>query len=163
MAYVKTNWQDGVEGNTKIDASKLNNIENGIVTNENNINSVNSDLNTFIESLYFKDGDTYKYTVDLYCGSALTGSKQSVMFTIPLPKMAQNLETTVESGTVYIRSSTGSLINGQSILDATNITTHTSLNYVTIELTYPAFSSQMNNICLSVALRNLEISFSTAS
>lgn len=156
MAYVKTEWQNGSDGGTPINATNLNNIENGIETNDTEITNLKDDL-------YFNAGDTYRYTVDLYCGGALTGSKQSVIFTIPLPKMAQNLNTTIVSGTVYIRSNTGSLINGQSILNATNITTHTSLNYVTIELTYPAFSSQINNICLSVALRNLEISFSSVS
>lgn len=40
MAYVKTNWQDGVAGNTKIDADKLNNIENGIESNDESITTL---------------------------------------------------------------------------------------------------------------------------
>ena len=40
MAYVKTTWLDGVDGNTKIDASKLNNIENGVATNDESITTL---------------------------------------------------------------------------------------------------------------------------
>lgn len=51
MAYVKTNWQDGVSGNTKIDANKLNNIENGVYNNDINISSINSQLNIIDENI----------------------------------------------------------------------------------------------------------------
>lgn len=40
MAYVKTEWQDGVSGNTPINATNLNNIENGIENNDTRLNSL---------------------------------------------------------------------------------------------------------------------------
>lgn len=42
MAYTKTTW---VNGETPINADNLNNIENGIETNTNDINALNTNLN----------------------------------------------------------------------------------------------------------------------
>ena len=40
MAYTKTEWQNGASGNTPINATNLNNIENGVATNDMNITAL---------------------------------------------------------------------------------------------------------------------------
>jgi len=112
------------------------------------------------EDFYFKDGDTYTFTGDIYAGGVLTGSRQSVMCTITLPKFVTGLNVTLTSGTIYVRGINGYLINGDSISSATNIITTIIENILTIELVYPAFTSATNNTPLSVAFRNLSLSFS---
>lgn len=64
MAYVKTNWQDGVAGNTKIDANKLNNIENGIESNDESITTLSerdnySDTEQLVGK-WINDSDLYR-------------------------------------------------------------------------------------------------------
>lgn len=156
MAYTKTTWVDGVNGNTPINATNLNNIEDGVEANDTNIS-------TMLDDFYFKNGDTYTYNTDIYCSGALSSSKTTIFCTIPLPKRAKNLNATITSATIYVRSSTGNLINGESISNASSITINTSETYLTVQLVYPAFSQQTNNIPLSVAFRNLSLSFSYAS
>lgn len=57
MAYVKTNWQDGVAGNTKIDAIKLNNMEDGIEQNDVRV----TDLSTFNDSSIVLDSSNINF------------------------------------------------------------------------------------------------------
>ena len=150
MAYVKTNWQNGASGNTPINATNLNNIENGIETNDIEISMLKNNL-------MFKAGEEYTYN-RVISGSLLTGSKTSLLFTIPLPKFAIGLNASILSGTIYARGINGYLLNGTSITAAKYISI-----YLTIALAYPAFSSAVNNTPVTIQLDNLKISFASAS
>ena len=112
------------------------------------------------EDFYFKNGDTYTFNGEIYTGGVLTGGRKSVMCTIPLPKFATGLNVTLTSGTIYIRGINGYLVNGDSISNAINIITTTIENILTIEFVYPEFTSATNNTPLSVAFRDLSLSFS---
>ena len=69
MSYVKTNWQDGIAGNTKIDAVKLNNIENGIEANDIAITNLINDFH-YIEKIW--DGNVETTTSGLHMDGSQT-------------------------------------------------------------------------------------------
>lgn len=102
MAYVKTNWQDGVAGNTKIDATKLNNMEDGIeqndvratelsTFNDSSIVLDSSNINFFTPtsgSSYVTYGKCYYYKkgskVHVHIGiSDLTANTNTAIYTLP--------------------------------------------------------------------------------
>lgn len=57
MAYTKTVWEDLPSTNTPINATNLNNIENGIKTNETNITA----LNSYSTNSYASNGISFRF------------------------------------------------------------------------------------------------------
>lgn len=153
MAYTKTEWQNEVSGNTPINATNLNNMEDGIEENDTRIEDM-------LSKLFYKAGDVQNYGIT-FAGGCLTGGRQSVYFSIPLLKNQTGLKATITAGTIYARGTTGYLLNGTNILNASNIIINTYTNYITVELVYPEFTSATNNTPVSVHLRGLQLSFST--
>ena len=74
MSYVKTNWEDLPSTNTPINATRLNNIENGIKGNEESINNLSSSLSTVATSGSYDDL-TNKPTIPTVNNATLTIQK----------------------------------------------------------------------------------------
>ena len=157
MAYVKTEWQDGVSGNTPINATNLNNIENGVEANDIKIDEVYNDF-------YYKNGDTFEVSTPyLHCPGILSGGKKGIYFTIPVDKSMKKINSaTIESSDVQIRHADGGYI-AQNVplasLGTLSVSKISDRN-LSVVLTLTNEASQTNNSVITVSINSITISFS---
>ena len=108
MAYVKTNWQDGVSGNTKIDADKLNNMENGIYNNDSKIILKDNKMTIFLDAnqyLAYKNTQV-KIPLDTIYNSI--GSSLTFDSTNNSIKIGSGISKIKVSGNVLLRNTSSS-------------------------------------------------------
>lgn len=151
MAYVKTNWQDGVEGNTKIDATKLNNIENGIETNDTTITNFTdfnnslllfdttkrinfnptsgSNASVFGGCYYYKIGTKVHVHIGI---QGITANTNTDIYTLPAGYIPDSFVATASIG--------GSLVQTSSLtIDSSGkITIRTTGTYALVDIEYDA-------------------------
>lgn len=157
MAYVKTEWQDGVSGNTPINATNLNNIEDGIESNDTRISEV-------YEDMYYNANDTFEISTPyLNCAGMLSGGQKGVYFTIPVDKSMKKITTaTIESSNVQIRHADGGYIAQNVSLASLGTLSVSKISdrNLSVVLTLTNAASQTNNSVITVSINSITISFS---
>lgn len=152
MAYVKTNWENGV---TPINATNLNNIETGIETNDTAIASL-------INDFYYKDGDAFQVSNELNCAGMLSSGRKGIYFTIPVEKNLKNITSiTINSLVAQIRHSTGGYIANNVELSTlgTYQAYKSSNNTIEVVFTLNTASSFTNNLPVVVSIGSCRITF----
>lgn len=164
IAFDGTTIPNGYEeaSETIVTSDITGSLLNLTTTSKTNLVSAINEVNSILDSLFFKNGDEYTYD-RVTSGSHITGSSTTFILTIPLPKFAINLNASIVSGTIYARGVGGYLLNGTDITDASSINIFTHPTFLTIALVYPTFGSATNNTPVSIQLDDLKISLTTAS
>ena len=166
MAYIKTTWVDGVEGNTPINATNLNNIEDGVEANDTNIS-------TMINDFYYVNDEEYTFN-NLVLAGHVSGGTAQIIFSIPTPKSLKNIDAIqIVSGTITVRGTAGYVENSGSspYLSMTDTTSYTytlmklTNNMVNIGITKKSgtFSNVTNNTPVTIQLRNVKLKFTQSS
>lgn len=160
MAYVKTEWVNGASGNTPINATNLNNIENGIETNDTNITSL-------INDVYYKANDTF--TCNGYVtGGYVSGGTRQFEFALVTDKSMKNITSiTIDSCTVIGRTTSGAYLDGKNsgITKGDSGYTFTAVKssnktfYVNI-LKSSAFTNVSNNTPVNARISSISVTFS---
>lgn len=114
-----------------------------------------------VNSLFFVANEQYTYN-RVVAGGCITGSKQSLVFAIPLPKFAIGLNVSITGGVISARGIGGYLLNGTNITSASQIIVSNGQSFLSIGLTYPAFSSATNNTPVNIVLDGLKLKFTSA-
>lgn len=165
MAYTKTTWVDGVEGNTPINATNLNNIEDGVEANDTNIS-------TMLDDLYYVNNEEDTFN-NLVLAGHVSGGGAQIIFSIPTPKSLKNINTiTILDGSISVRGTAGYVENSGSS-PYLSMTDTTSYTYTLIKLTdnmfnigiskSVAFSNVTNNTPVAIQLRNVKFKFTQSS
>ena len=173
MAYTKTNW---VNGETPINATNLNKIENQLEandtatsTNTDNIGTNTTNISTLgnrLDDMFYKDGDTFSANSDYYVFAGMvTGGGKNIRFTIPLPKSAANISSvTLESLTLTVRG-VGGYVPAATTDFLTNSNTasynaRVSNNLLAVEIIGTnAWSNVTNNTPVAVTCNGLSATF----
>ena len=150
----KINFQNNI---TKASAETMNQFQDNI---ENAINTIETTLEN---SVYYKSGDTYVLGRMIEAGGYLTGSAQSIRFSIAVPKRLDNISSvTINSLNVAIRKSNGGyLINGD-VLTESNLTVTAYVcepNYIDFYIANSGTYDGTNNTPIGVAINSLNMTF----
>lgn len=109
--------------------------------------------------MYYKTGDIYTISGQVYVGGALTSSSKSVLFTIFLPKRLDNISSVEISGVnVAVRLASGGYWANGDIADANVTVASFTNNYVTITIESSTASGTNNTPC-NVYIRSLNLTF----
>lgn len=109
--------------------------------------------------IYYKTGDTYTISGQVYVGGALTSSSKNVAFSIFLPKSLDNISSVEISGVnVAVRITSGSYwVNGD--ISNSNVSVAAfDKNIVTISITNNTASGTNNTPC-NIYIRSLNLTF----
>lgn len=142
---------------TAINASNLNN-------NFNELNALINNLSNKVDNeLYYKSGDTYVLGRMIEAGGYLTGSAQSIRFSIAVPKRLDNISSVaINTLNVAIRKSNGGyLINGD-VLTESNLTVTAYVcepNYIDFYIANSGVYDGTNNTPIGVAINSLNMTF----
>lgn len=109
--------------------------------------------------MYYKTGDIYTISGQVYLGGALTSSSKSVLFTIFLPKRLDNINSISVSGlNMAVRLTSGGYWANGDIADANVTVASFTNNYVTITIESSTASGTNNTPC-NVYIRRLTLTF----
>lgn len=166
MVYNKINWENGsvqTEGHVTIDGVQYQTVQpeytGNTPINADNLNHMDDGIYNAISSLYYKTGDTYTISGQVYVGGALTSSSKSVLFTIFLPKRLDNISSVEISGVnVAVRLTSGGYWANGDIADANVTVASFTNNYVTITIESSTASGTNNTPC-NVYIRRLTLTF----
>ena len=132
--------------------------------NATNLNINFNDLSNKIDNeLYYKSGDTYVLGRMIEAGGYLTGSAQSIRFSIAVPKRLDNVSSVaINTLNVAIRKSNGGyLINGD-VLTESNLTVTAYVcepNYIDFYIANSGTYDGTNNTPIGVAINSLNMTF----
>lgn len=124
-------------------------------------------VNTLVDELYYKAGDTFTTSANLYCTGVLTAGAEGIRFTIPLPKCTSKVSSaTIQKLVAAIRRPEGGYFyNSVDLVQNSNISnlrcTFPTPNQLSVYFEDSTITSS-NNIVLSVQLANngTQIAFS---
>ena len=168
MVYNKINWENGsvqTEGYVTIDGVQYQTVQpeytGNTPINADNLNHMDDGIYNAISSLYYKTGDTYQISGQVYLGGALTGGSKSVLFTIFLPKRLDNINSISVSGlNMAVRLTSGGYWVNGDIGDNYNISVVAyNDNYVSIAVESSTATGTTNTPC-NVYIRSLTLAFS---
>lgn len=153
----KIPFKDLPDTSTPYNAATFNAMQDNI---ENAINTIETTLEN---SVYYKSGDTYVLGRMIEAGGYLTGSAQSIRFSIAVPKRLDNISSvTINSLNVAIRKSNGGyLINGD-VLTESNLTVTAYVcepNYIDFYIANSGTYDGTNNTPIGVAINSLNMTF----
>lgn len=153
----KIPFKDLPDTSTPYNAETFNTLQNNV---ENAINTIETTLEN---SVYYKSGDTYVLGRMIEAGGYLTGSAQSIRFSIAVPKRLDNISSvTINSLNVAIRKSNGGyLINGD-VLTESNLTVTAYVcepNYIDFYIANSGTYDGTNNTPIGVAINSLNMTF----
>jgi len=137
------------------------NIGNGLTVQNGSL------VNTLVDELYYKAGDTFTTSANLYCTGVLTAGAEGIRFTLPLPKCTSKVSSaTIQKLVVAIRRPEGGYFyNSVDLVQNSNISnlrcTFPTPNQLSVYFEDSTITSS-NNIVLSVQLANngTQITFS---
>lgn len=166
MVYNKINWENGsvqTEGHVTIDGVQYQTVQpeytGNTPINADNLNHMDDGIYNAISSLYYKTGDTYTIPGQLYLSGALFGSRNTVAFTIFLPKKLDNINSiSVSNLNVAVRHTDGGYWANGDIADANVAVASFTNNYVTITIESSTASGTGNTPC-NVYIRSLNLTF----
>lgn len=142
---------------TAINATNLNN-------NFNELNTLINNLSNKVDNeLYYNSGDVYELSEMIDVGGYLTGSAESIRFSIALPKQLDNISSiTIKELNVAIRKVEGGyLINGNVLADD-SLTAYAyarTPNYIDFYIAKSSGYSGTNNTPIGVAINILKLTF----
>lgn len=127
---------------------------------DNTVRDVN-----FKDDAYYKAGDTFSISgYYAQVAGCVTSTHTTLQFNIPFPKkIPSNLTVTLNSLTVSARSGSGGyIVAGKTLTDFDSAAVlYQNDSDVWIMLTSTSLLGTVNNLACSVALSNIDISFST--
>lgn len=154
----------------KVQATDMNEIKSVINENDDNVGTLSSlpttdkssavaALSEIYNDVFYSSGDTYTIPGQLYVSGALFGSRNTVAFTLFLPKRLDNISSVEASNlNVAVRLTGGGYWVNGDIADANVAVASFTNNYVTITIESSTASGTGNTPC-NVYIRSLTLTF----